>query len=107
MQALWFEGTKTQKKRKEGISMKSKLIEEWVKMGLSPSKDFDFFTKRDYAVVGKLKDKQALVEYECPYCNFYEIKEIELEKSGKKFKRPKFKCSECDKTITVESLRKK
>ncbi len=87
--------------------MESKLLKEWIEKGLSISKDFDFFTKRDYAVVGKLKDQPAVVEYECPYCKYYEIKNIELEKSGKKYKRPKFKCSNCGKTIIVEAMRKK
>lgn len=87
--------------------MESKLLKEWTEKGLSVSKDFDYFTKRDNIVVGKLKDQQAVVEYECPYCKHYEIMNIELEKSGKKHKRPKFECSNCGKTISVESLRKK
>lgn len=94
--------------------MESKLLKEWIEKKLSISKDFDFYTKRDNFVVGKLKDQPAVVEYECPFCKHYEIKNIELEKElkksgeiGKKFKRPKFKCSSCGKTITVESLKKK
>lgn len=82
-------------------------MKEWIEKGLSVSKDFDLFIKRDNAVVGKLKNQPAIVEYECPYCSHYEIKNIELEKSGKKFKRPKFKCTSCSKTIIVGSLRKK
>lgn len=87
--------------------MDSKLVKEWSSKHLSPSKDFDFFTRRDDFVVGKLKDQPAQAEYVCPYCKFYEIKNIEMEKSGKKFKRPKFRCSKCGKTITVGSLKKK
>ena len=86
--------------------MESKLIKEWIKKGLRPSRDFEFFTKRDNVVVGKLKGKQAVAEYECPYCGFYEIKEIEMIKGKKKFRRPRFKCSKCGKTIVVESLKK-
>jgi len=89
--------------------MESKLIKQWVSDGLKPSKDFEFFTRRPNLVVGKLIGKPAKVEYKCPFCGFYEIKEITMEKAsgGKKFKRPKFKCSGCGKTILVESLRKK
>ncbi len=87
--------------------MESKLIKEWIEKGLKPSKDFEFFTRRPNIVVGKLIGQPAQVEYTCPYCGFYEIKEIEMEKKGKKFKRPKFRCSKCEKTIRVESLRKK
>lgn len=89
--------------------MNSKLIREWVKEGLSPSKDFEFFTKRPNFVVGKLRGQPAKAEYECPYCGFYEIKSIEMGKvkSGKKFKRPNFKCSKCGRMIRVPSLRKK
>ena len=91
--------------------MESKLLKEWIEKKLSISKDFNYFTKRDYAVVGKLKDQPAVVEYECPFCKHYEIKnielEIELKKARKKFKRPTFKCSSCGKTIIVESLKKK
>ena len=89
--------------------MDSKLVKEWASKGLKPSKDFEFFTRRPDMVIGKLIDEQAKVEYECPYCGFYEIKEIEMEKDskGKKFKRPRFKCSKCGKSILVESLKKK
>ncbi|MEM5814953.1 MAG: hypothetical protein QXD89_00475 [Candidatus Aenigmatarchaeota archaeon] len=85
----------------------SKLIQEWISKGLKLS-DFEFFTKRDNLVIGKLPNQDGLVEYKCPYCNFYEIKKIELEKmksDSRKFKRPKFKCSNCGKTILVESLK--
>jgi transposase-like protein len=67
------------------------------------------FTNRENLVIGKLVGQKALVEYICPYCEFYEIKEIELEKLASdptKFKRPKFKCSNCGKTIIVENLKK-
>jgi predicted RNA-binding Zn-ribbon protein involved in translation (DUF1610 family) len=93
--------------------MESKLVEKWTKGGLRPSKDFDFFTRRPDAVVGKLTDKAAQVEYVCPHCGFYEIKEIEMEKivkagkESKKYKRPKFTCSKCGKTIVIEDLKKK
>ena len=84
----------------------SKLIAKWLKTGLKP-KDFEFFTNRSNLVIGKLPGQKALVEYKCPYCGLYEIKEIELEKNSKgKFKRPKFKCSKCGKTIRVKDLRK-
>jgi len=86
--------------------MESKLIKKWVKEGLSPSKDFEFFTRRENVVVGKLLDQPAQVEYNCPFCDFYEIKTIEMEKGKKKLKRPKFKCSKCGKTIIVPNLRK-
>lgn len=86
--------------------MKSKLVEEWIKKGLKPSKDFEFFSRRENIAIGKLWDQEAQVEYECPSCGFYEMKTIEMGKSGKKFKRPKFKCSSCGKTILVESLKK-
>jgi len=88
--------------------MKSKLVEKWSNQGLRPSKDFEFLTRRPDILVGKVAEKPAQVEYNCPFCGFYEIKEIELERGTKgKFKRPKFKCSKCDKTILVESLKKK
>lgn len=87
--------------------MESKLVKEWMDRGLRPSKDFEFFTRRENLVVGKLWDQPAQVEYNCPYCGFYEIKMIEMGKGKKKFKRPKFKCSECGKTIIVPDLRKK
>jgi hypothetical protein len=86
----------------------SKLLKEWLSQGLKVS-DFEFFTNRDNLVIGKLVGREALVEYICPYCGFYEIKEIELEKlvsDPTKFKRPRFKCSKCGKTIIVESLKK-
>ena len=88
------------------FSMESKLIEEWIKEGLSVSKDFEFFTRRENLVIGKKWGEPAKVEYVCPYCGFYEIKEIEMVKGKKKFRRPKFKCSKCGKTIFVPDLRK-
>lgn len=87
--------------------MESKLVKEWIEQGLSPSKDFEFFTRRDNLIVGKLKNQPAKVEYNCPFCGFYEIKTIEIEKGKKKFKRPKFKCSKCGKTIKVPDLKKR
>ena len=87
--------------------MESKLIKEWMNQGLSPSKDFEFFTRRENMVVGKLRDQPAQVEYTCPFCEFYEIKTVEMEKGKRKFKRPKFKCSKCGKTIIVPDLKKR
>jgi len=86
--------------------MESQLIKKWVDQGLSLSKDFEFFTRRENLVIGKLLDKPAEVEYNCPFCGFYEIKNIEMIKGKKKFKRPSFKCSKCGKTIEVPDLRK-
>lgn len=86
--------------------MESKLVKKWMDEGLSPSKDFEYFTRRENLVVGKLIDQPAQVEYNCPFCGFHEIKTIEMEKGKKKFKRPKFKCSKCNKTIRVPDLRK-
>ncbi|MEM5875536.1 MAG: hypothetical protein QXW01_03380 [Candidatus Aenigmatarchaeota archaeon] len=86
----------------------SKLLNEWRSKGLKIS-DFEFFTNREKIVIGKLPDEEAKVEYYCPYCGFYEIKVIELERlksDPTKFKRPKFKCSKCGKTIIVEDLKK-
>lgn len=85
--------------------MESRLIKKWVSEGLKPS-SFEFFTRREKLVIGKLPEKDAEVEYECPYCGYYEIKTIKMEKSGKKFKRPKFQCSSCKKTILVPDLKK-
>lgn len=89
--------------------MESKLVKEWLSKGLKPSKDFEFLTRRPEVVVGKVKGEPAQAEYECPYCEHYGIDEIEMEKKkgGKKYKRPKFKCSNCGKTIMVKSLKKK
>ena len=72
--------------------------------GLKPS-DLEFFTNRPNLVVGKLPEKDAEVEYICPYCSFYEIKTIEMEKGKKKFLRPEFTCSKCGKTIKVAVLK--
>ncbi len=104
---MWIESVETKKKRKEGIKMDSKLIKEWMNQGLRPSKDFEFFTRRDNLIIGKKRNEPAQVEYNCPFCGFYEIKTIEMEKGKKKFKRPKFKCSKCGKTILVLNLKKK
>ncbi|MBS3052386.1 MAG: hypothetical protein J4428_03370 [Candidatus Aenigmarchaeota archaeon] len=89
--------------------MESKLIKEWVSKGLSISRDFDLFSKRDFALVAKMKGQDPIVEYECPKCKFYEVKNIELKrnKSGKKFLEPKFNCSKCNEKIVVEKLKKK
>lgn len=87
----------------------SKLLSEWLSRGLTLS-DFEFFTNRENVVIGKLPNEKALVEYVCPKCGFYEIKNIELEKlksDPRKFKRPKFSCSKCGKVIVVESLKGK
>jgi transposase-like protein len=86
--------------------MESKLIKKWIEEGLKPSRDFEFFTRRENLVIGKIWNESAQVEYVCPFCGFYEIKTIEMEKGKKKFKRPKFKCSKCGKTILVPDLRK-
>lgn len=88
------------------IEVESELIKEWINKGLRPSKDFEFFTRRENFIVGKLWDQPAQVEYTCPYCGFYEIKTVEMEKGKKKFKRPKFKCSKCGRTIIVPNLKK-
>lgn len=88
--------------------MDSKLVKEWVSQGLKPSKDFEFFSRRPDMVVGKVIGKPAKVEYTCPFCGLYEIKEVEMEKDskGKKFKRLKFTCSGCGKSIIIEDLKK-
>jgi transcription elongation factor Elf1 len=86
--------------------MDSKLVKEWMDKGLMPSKDFEFFTRRENLVVGKQLNQPTQVEYNCPFCGFYEIKTIEMEKGKKKFKRPKFDCSKCGKTIELPDLRK-
>lgn len=85
--------------------MESKLIKKWVSEGLKPT-NFEFFTRRENLVIGKLPGKPAEVEYVCSYCNFYEIKSIEMEKGKKKFKRPSFECSKCKKIIEVPDLKK-
>ena len=86
--------------------MESKLVKKWIEEGLRPSKDFEFFTRRRNLVVGKRIGEEADAEYVCPFCQFYEIKKIDMEKGKKKFKRPKFKCSKCGKTVLVPSLKK-
>lgn len=87
-------------------NMDSKLIKEWISKGLK-SNNFEFFTNRPNLVIGKLLEQDAQVEYVCPYCEFYEIKTIQMEEGKKKFKRPDFKCSKCGKTIEVPSLKGK
>lgn len=86
--------------------MDSKLVKKYVSEGLKPS-SFEFFTRRENIVVGKMLGKPADVEYVCPFCGFYEIKTVEMEKGKKKFKRPIFECSKCKKTIEVPNLKKK
>ncbi|MEM0473583.1 MAG: hypothetical protein QXF88_02585 [Candidatus Aenigmatarchaeota archaeon] len=89
--------------------MESKLLKEWMNKGLKISTDFEYYTKRDFAVVAKLRGQPPIIEYECPECKHYEItNDVELEKSknGKKFQRPKFKCSKCGKKYVIESLKK-
>jgi predicted RNA-binding Zn-ribbon protein involved in translation (DUF1610 family) len=83
----------------------SKLIAKWMKEGLRPS-DFEFLTNRPNLVIGKLPGHQAEVEYRCESCGYYEIKQIEMEKGKKKFKRPKFNCSSCNALIRVPELKK-
>ena len=48
--------------------MESKLVKKWVEEELSPSKDFEYFTRRDNIVIGKKWDQPAEVEYNCPFC---------------------------------------
>lgn len=93
--------------------MESKLIKKWINSGLKPS-NFEFFTNRPNLVMGKLPNQDAEVEYTCPYCQFYEIKSIEMKKNitksgkvSKKFIRPEFACSKCNKVIKVPELKKK
>lgn len=93
--------------------MDSKLIKKWEEAGLRPSK-FEFFTNRSNLIVGKLPNQDAEIEYICPYCQFYEIKNVPMEKgttksgkTSKKFERPKFSCSKCNKMIEVSTLKKK
>jgi hypothetical protein len=93
--------------------MESKLIKKWMDAKLGPSK-FEFFTNRPTLIVGKLPGQDAEVEYICPFCNFYEIKNVKMEKgvtksgkTSKKFDRPIFNCSKCGKKIEVSSLKGK
>jgi len=91
--------------------MDSKLIKKWISSGMRPS-NFEFFTNRPNLVVGKLPNQDPEVEYTCPYCDFYEIKTIQMEKgvtksgkTSKKFSRPAFSCSKCNKIIEVSKLK--
>ena len=93
--------------------MESKLIKKWEDSGVRPS-NLEFFTNRENLIMGKLPNQDAEVEYTCPYCRFYEVKSVPMEKgttkSGKtsrKFERPSFLCSKCNKTIEVSQLKKK
>ncbi len=93
--------------------MDSKLIKKWIDTGLKPS-SFEFFTNRPDLVVGKLPNQDAEVEYICPHCQFYGIKTVQMEKgiaksgkTSKKFNRPKFSCSKCNKVIEVAKLKQK
>ncbi len=92
--------------------MESRLVKKWTGSGLKPS-SLEFFTNRPNLIIGKLAGQDAEVEYTCPYCQFYEIKNIQMErnvtksgKASKKFVRPEFSCSKCKKIIKVESLKK-
>ncbi|MEM5803149.1 MAG: hypothetical protein QW350_00205 [Candidatus Aenigmatarchaeota archaeon] len=85
------------------------MLKEWIEKGLKISTDFEFYTKRDYVVIGKLKGQPPIAEYECPNCKHYEITnnvQLEKTKSGKKFQRPRIKCSNCGKVMIIESLKK-
>jgi DNA-directed RNA polymerase subunit RPC12/RpoP len=93
--------------------MESKLIKKLMDTGLRPSK-LEFFTNRSELVVAKQPGQPAEVEYICPHCKFYEIKNIEMGKgvtksgkTSKKFDRPSFTCSKCGKTIEVPNLKNK
>jgi len=88
--------------------MDSKLIKKWIAAGLKPS-SFEFFTRRENVVIGKLPGKDAEVEYECDNCKNYEIKNIEMHQTGKKkkkFERPEFNCGKCGKLFKIEPLKK-
>jgi predicted SprT family Zn-dependent metalloprotease len=85
--------------------MESELIKRWIVERLQPSKDFEFFTRRDNIVIGKKWNEPALIEYKCD-CGFKEIKTIEMEKGKKKFKRPEFNCSKCGNPIKLLDLKK-
>jgi len=88
--------------------MDSKLIKKWLGEGLKPT-NFEFFTRRENIVVGKLPGKDAEVEYECDNCKNYEIISLKMEQAGKrkkKFERPEFKCSKCGKVFKIELLKK-
>ncbi len=93
--------------------MDSKLVKKWIEAGLRPGK-MEFFTNRPNLIIGKQPDQDAEVEYTCPHCDFYEIKTIPMEKgttklgkTSKKFERPEFSCSKCNKIIEVPALKKK
>lgn len=101
---MWIESSSSEEKTYVN-SMDSKLIKQWMSQGLRPS-SFEFFTNRPNLVIGKLADRPAQAEYVCPFCGFNEIKEIEMEKGKRKFKRPEFECSKCKKMIEVPGLKK-
>jgi len=88
--------------------MDSKLVKEWMGKGLSPSRDFEFFTRRGNIVLGKLWNGNAKVEYVCEKCGNYGIKTVVMEKSksGKKFLRPSFTCDKCGVEIKIPDLKK-
>ncbi len=95
------------------MSMESKLIQKWKDAGIRPS-NLEFFTNRSDLVMGKIPNQDAEVEYVCPSCQFYEIKSIQMEKGttktgkvSRKFDRPEFSCSKCNKVIKVVALKKK
>lgn len=86
---------------------KSKLLNQIIEKKISISKECDFFTRRKNLVIVKFKNEEnAKLEYLCEACNFYEIREIKLEKKSKKFKDITFNCSNCNKTYKVERLKK-
>ena len=86
--------------------MDSKLVKKLMDAGLRPS-SLEFFTNRPEIVVAKQHNQPAEVEYICPFCKFYEIKNIEMVRGKRKFARPEFNCSKCGKTIEVSSLKNK
>lgn len=65
-------------------------------------------------IVGKQPNQDAEVEYTCPHCQFYEVKTVPMSKNttktgktSKKFQRPEFSCSKCNKIIKVLALKGK
>ena len=93
--------------------MESQLVKKWRAAGLKPS-NFEYFTNRPNVIVGKLPDEDAYIEYTCPHCGFYEIKMVPMKKNvtksgkqSKKYERPEFACSKCNKIIKVLPLKGK
>lgn len=96
-----------------GVAMERKLIKKWLDAGIKPS-NLEFFTNRPNLIMGKLPNQDAEVEYICPNCQFYGIKNVQMEKgttksgkTSKKFERPEFSCSKCNQTIKVSKLKEK